>query len=115
MAALSFQQVVAVPAAGLTYSAATAGAGGDTCPWDDGLACIVKNAGGTQDVVTVVTPGNGPGGVATPDVPAATVPITTGERLIFLGDPAYMDPTTGLVTVTHSFVTSVTIAFIRVG
>lgn len=111
MALLTMQQIVAVPAAGLSYSAVAAS---DTVAWDPGLAIIVKNAGGTADNVSIDPPGNGVGGVAIPDVPAATVPITTGERVIFLGDPAYMDPTTGLVTVKHSFTTSVTAAVIRI-
>jgi hypothetical protein len=109
VALLTVQAVVAVPSADLTFSAVAAS---DTIPWDSRLAAVVLNGGGTVDTVTVLVPGNGPGGVAYAD-PTFTVPITTGRRFFFLGDPAYMDPTTGLITITHSFTTTVTIAVFR--
>lgn len=110
MALLTYQQAVEQPAGAPTYSAVAAS---DTVAYDNGLMLIVKNAGGTQDVVTVVVPGTGPGGVAIPDF-TVTVPITTGERWIYIGNPALMDPTTGLVTIQHSFTTSVTCAIVRI-
>jgi hypothetical protein len=41
-----------------------------------------------------------------------SVPATTGDRMIPL-IPAMADPATGLITVTHSFTTTVTCALIR--
>lgn len=109
MALLTAQSLVAVPSADWTYGAVSAS---DTVVWDPRLAAIVLNAGGSIDTITVVVPGNGPGGVAFGD-PTFTVPATTGRRPFFLGDPAYLDPTTGLVTIQHSFTTTVTIAIFR--
>jgi hypothetical protein len=81
-----------------TWPAVTAS---DTVVPGDRLGLIVRNTTGTVDNCTIVTPGSGPGGVATPDV-VVVVPITTGFQLISLADPAYVDPVTGLITITHS-------------
>jgi hypothetical protein len=110
VALLTFQQAVEQPSGAPTYSAVSAS---DTVVWDDGLMLIVKNGGGSADTVTIVVPGTGPGGVAIPDF-TVSVPATTGERWIFIGNPAVMDPATGLVTITHSFTTSVTCAVVRI-
>lgn len=110
MALLTAQQAVEQPAGAPTYSAVSAS---DTVVYDGGLMLIVKNAGGTQDIVTIVVPGSGPGGVAIPDF-TVTVPITTGERWIYIGNPAVMDPATSLITILHSFTTSVTCAVVRI-
>jgi len=108
MALLSVQQVVQ-PSTTPTYGAVSAS---DTIlnP-DDRTFLIVKNASGTQDNVTLVITGNDQFGSAIPD-PVITVPITTGERWIPLR-AAMADPTTSLVTVTHSQTTSVTCALVR--
>lgn len=46
--------------------------------------------------------------------PTVTVPITTGDRMIGpIPGGIFADPTTGLVTVTHSFTTSVTVAVLN--
>jgi hypothetical protein len=96
-----------------TTAAYVAVSASDTVNWDPRLGMIVKNAGGSSDTCTIVIPGNGPAGIAIPDNPV-TVPATTGEKWIFLGDPTYQDPATGLVTITHSFTTSVTCAVVRI-
>lgn len=91
-----------------SYSAVTAS---DTCIPDDSTFLIVKNAGGSPDTCTVVTPGT-IFGQNIPDV-AVSVPATTGERWIGPLVPTLADPTTGLITITHSFTTSVTCALVR--
>jgi hypothetical protein len=73
----------------------------------------VKNAGGSSDTVTFVTPGNVLTGVAIAD-PTLTVPATTGDRMFGPIPGGYFaDPTTGLVTMTHSTTTSVTCAVLN--
>lgn len=109
MALLSIQQV-SEPSLTPSYAAVSAS---DTVVPDSRIMLHVKNAGGSPDTVTVVVPGNGPGGVAIPDM-TVSVPASTGDRMIPLVNPAYTDPTTGLITVTHSFTTSVTCALVRV-
>jgi hypothetical protein len=78
---------------------------------DDRYFLHVKNAGGSSDTATVVIPGNDQFGSAIPD-PTHTVAATTGDKMIPLS-PAMADPATGLITVTHSFTTSVTCALLR--
>lgn len=109
MALLTVQQVSA-PSTTPTYGAVAAS---DTIlnP-DDRTFLIVKNASGTIDTVTLVIPGNDQFGSAIPD-PTVAVPITTGERWIPIRS-AMADPSTSLVTVTHSQTTSVTCALVRV-
>lgn len=108
MALLSVQQV-AITGTTPSYGAVSAS---DTLVPDPRAFLIVKNAGGTSDNATVVVPGS-TYGQANPDVVTA-VPITTGERWIGPMVPELADPTTGLITVTHSFTTSVTCAYVRV-
>ena len=109
MALLTVQQVV-VPSTTPTYGAVAAS---DTMSvYDDRYFLIVKNAGGSIDNVAVVIPGNTEFGLAAPDI-AVSVPATTGERWIPI-TPRMADPATGLVTVTHSFTTTVTCALVRV-
>jgi len=79
---------------------------------DDRMFLHVKNAGGSPDTVTIVIPGNDQFGSAIPD-PTVSVPATTGDRMIPIR-AAMMDPATSLVTVTHSFTTTVTCALVRV-
>jgi hypothetical protein len=79
---------------------------------DDRTFLIVKNGGGSPDTVTIVIPGNDQFGSAIPD-PTVSVPATTGERWIRLTSQM-IDPATSLVTVTHSFTTTVTCALVRV-
>lgn len=98
-----------VPVTGLqpVYGAVAAS---DTVTPGGILMLHVKNAGGSADNVVVVVPGTLYGQAIT-DVPV-TVPATTGDRMIFLPNEL-ADPATGLITVTHSFTTSVTCALVR--
>jgi hypothetical protein len=86
-----------------TYSAVSAS---DTVVPLEDMFYVVKNAGGSSDTVTIVIPGNDQFGSAIPD-PSVSVPATTGERWLLI-TPQMADPATGLVTITHSFTTSVT-------
>lgn len=106
MALLAAQQI---PVTGLapTYGAVAAS---DTVTPQGIQILHVKNAGGSADTCVVVIPGTLYGQPIT-DV-SVTVPATTGDRLILL-TPDMQDPTTGLITVTHSFTTSVTCALFR--
>ena len=91
-----------------TFSAV---ASSDTINPDDGLFLIVKNAGGSSDTVTVDDAGVTPGGSAATD-PTWSVPATTGEVWIPI-NRSFVNPTTGLITVSHSFTTSVTCALVK--
>lgn len=108
MALLAIQQV-AITGTTPSYGAVAAS---DTLVPDDGAFLIVKNASGTIDSCVVVTPGT-TFGQNNLDV-TVSVPITTGERWIGPMVPELADPTTGLITVTHSQTTSVTCAYVRV-
>lgn len=107
MALLTQQQVV-ITGTTPSYGAVAAS---DTLVPDDRGFLIVKNASGTQDNCVVVVPGTS-FGQANPDV-TVTVPITTGERWIGPMTSSLADPTTGLITITHSQTTSVTCAYLR--
>jgi hypothetical protein len=73
---------------------------------------IVRNAGGTVDNVSIDDPNTTvpPGSAASStfaDV-IGTVPITTGEMSWILDAARHRDAATGNITVTHSFITTVT-------
>jgi lysophospholipase L1-like esterase len=107
--ALLTLQTLSAPSLTPSYGAVSAS---DTvAALDDRMFLHVKNAGGSPDTVTIVIPGNDQFGSAIPD-PTVSVPATTGDRMIPL-IPAMADPATGLITVTHSFTTTVTCALIR--
>ncbi len=108
MALLTAQQI-SVTGTTPSYAAVSAS---DTIAPDaaDNLFLHVKNAGGSADVVTIVVPGTYLG-VAIADI-TVSVPATTGDRMIAV-PAAAMDPATGLVTVNHSFTTSVTQGLFR--
>lgn len=110
MALLTSQNV---PVTGLqaTYSAVSAS---DTVtPETNQLVYHVKNAGGSPDTVTVVVPGTDAFAQNKPDV---AVTVTNGtEKFIYLPlQNQLADPTTGVITITHSFTTSVTAALLKI-
>lgn len=106
MALLTAQQIVVT---GLQPVYATPSASDTVTP--TGLQFLhVKNGGGSTDNVVVVVPGT-LYGQAIADVTVA-VPATTGDRMILL-PPELADPASGLITVTHSFTTSVTAGLFR--
>src|SRR3954471_21860974 len=81
------------------FSAVT---GSDTFIIDDDLFLHVKNAGGTVCNVTLVDASLTAGGNPAAS-PVVAVPITTGDRIIGPIPTAYVNTSTGLVTVTYSF------------
>jgi uncharacterized membrane protein len=96
---------------GTTLTFAAAAGGGDTVQVDGDLILIVRNTDGTTKTVTVVRPGS-EYGQANPDI-AKVVPATTG--VVVIGPiPAEFADTDGLVDITYSAVTGVTIAAVRV-
>ena len=107
MALISTQQM---QASGIA-AAYTAVSASDTGDISNGRTFLhVKNAGGSPDTATVVTPGT-VGGLAIADQ-AVTVAAGT-EKFIGPLDPA-LYATAGIATVTHSFTTSVTCAFLTI-
>ncbi len=92
--------------AGLT-PAYTGAAASDTFVPDAQTFLHVKNGGGSPDAVVVAVAAGDPVGLTIADV---AVSVTNGqERMIGPFPPQFFaDPTTGLATVTHGFLTSVT-------
>ena len=72
-----------------------------------GVYLFINNGGGSPDNVTISDAGLTPAGnpLATGSI-ADTV--TNGTAQIYVIRPAQANPTTNLVTITHSFITSVT-------
>ena len=108
MALLAHQQIAAT---GTAVSHAAAAGGGDTVTPDDRVFLWVKNASGGAITVTVAVPGTFYA-QALADI-AVSVPATTGERLIGPLDRKLADPSTGVVNITYSGVTSLTVAAVR--
>ncbi len=109
MALLATQQI---GFAGTATTLTAAAGGGDTVSPDDRTFLWVKNASGGAITVTVVIPGTYIG-QNLPDV-AVSVPATTGERFIGPLTRQIADPTTGVVNITYSGVTSLTVAAVRI-
>jgi hypothetical protein len=106
MALLVTQQIGAGTTPTYTAVAAT-----DTINADPaGLILHVKNAGGSTDVVTITDPGATPAGSVATN-PTMSVPATTGDRMYKLSS-AFQN-SSGIITVAHSFTTSVTCAVFR--
>ena len=108
MTAQAVQQISSTGLAA-TYTAVAAS---DTITILDGSAILilhVKNAGGSVDTVTITDPGTTPAGSAATN-PTRTVTNAT-EKFIPL-DPRYAN-SSGVITVAHSFTTSVTCAVLR--
>jgi len=82
----------------------------DTIRYEDGLLLIVRN-GATSNTTDVVVPGNQAySGAAKTDLSSGA--FSNADRIFHIPAEA-MDPATGLVTVTHSVVTTVTCALIK--
>lgn len=106
MALLTVQQIGAPSTP--TYAAVAAS---DTVAADPaGLILVVKNAGGSSDTVTLTDPGLTASGSAATN-PTFSVPATTGERWYKL--PVSLQNSSGIITIAHSFTTSVTCAVFR--
>ena len=113
MAALTVQ----VPTAtGITPSYAAASAS-DTFTPTTGHAYLlhVINAGGSSDTVQVDDPNSALEGAASFN-PDLSVAVPNGQQRMILIQPArFRNTTTGLITITHSFTTSVTVGVFLVG
>lgn len=107
MALLSPQAIVA-PSLTPAYTAVNAS---DTITPDTGLFLHVKNANAAACTVTITDSGTTPGGSAATN-PTVSVPATTGDRMIPI-QPSYVNPATGVITVTYSVTASVTAALVK--
>lgn len=106
MALLTVQQIGSPSTP--TYAAVAAS---DTVVADpSGLILEVRNAGGSSDTVTITDPGTTPAGSAATN-PSFAVPATTGVRQYKLS-PSFANGS-GIITISHSFTTSVTCAVFR--
>lgn len=105
--ALIALQTLGTDGAVISYSAAAGG--GDTVPYDPNGFVHVKNASGGAITVTAVVPGS-TFGQANPDVAVSV--SAGGDRLIKMG-AGMQDPATGLISLTYSGVTSLTVAALR--
>lgn len=103
--ALLTRQTATITGLEATYVAASAG--GDTVAPGDNVVLHVKNDDATDKTVTVVVPGTS-FGQALPDV---DVVVTAGEDR-FIGPLSAGLATDGVVSITYSAVTSVTVAAI---
>lgn len=107
MATLTVQDIVI---GGITPSFAAV-ASSDQFPNNGRCFAEVKNAGGTQDVVTITSTIT-VGGLTVQD-PTVTVPITTGDKMFGPFPTDVYNDSNGLVTLAHSFTTSVTCGIFR--
>lgn len=111
MALLTLQTIVA---AGLAPTTTAAAGGGDTVALasatDANSFLQVTNGGGSPITVTLADPGATPAGNTT-TAPANSV--AAGATKLFPLNPALVNPSTGVINVTYSAVTSVTVAAIR--
>lgn len=99
--------------AGVAITYVAAGAGGDKFGPGDRRHFRVKNGSGGAITVTVVVPGNTKYALAQPDIAtsvAAGAEFCFGPFPVDLGDPA----DSGLISVTYSGVTSLTVAVVDV-
>lgn len=92
---------------GTTITYVAASAGGDTLGAVRNGVLRVKNGGASPVTVTVVTPGSTQYGQADPDIP---VVVAAGAEVAIgpLSDSLAVD---GVISVTYSAVTSVTVAY----
>jgi len=111
MALLTLQTMTA---SGLVPTAVSATGGGDTValagPTDDRSYLQVINGGGSPITVTLADPGATPAGNTTT---APAVSVAAGATKLFPLNPALINASTGLISISYSAVTSVTVAAIR--
>jgi hypothetical protein len=77
-----------------------------------GAYLLVINGGGSSDTVAISDSGSTPAGNAGTSSGGA---VTNGTSKIFYISPRAVNVSTGLVTVTHSFTTSVTYVLLPLG
>lgn len=102
-------------AAGVAYTPAAVSSS-DTISSSDlgslGAYLIVINGGGSSDTVTVSDSGLTPAGNA---ATAGTNDVANGVTEVMYISPRAVNPSTGVVTVAHSFTTSVTYVLLPLG
>ncbi len=104
MATLAYSRIAI---AGTLAAPVAASAGGDKVAPNDRGFLDVNNGGGSPITVTIAVPGNTSYGLANPDVATA---VAAGARRRFGPFPADLaDPADGLVAITYSGVTTVTV------
>lgn len=106
--ALLSKQAAGLPALNPINMVACAG-GGDTIAAEAGTYLLVRNSDASAKTVTLVDPRTSYG---QPNPDPATVVAASALALIKV-PPEFADPTTGMVSITYSAVTSLTIAAIR--
>lgn len=111
MATLTVNQVNAQAGFRDDNALVAAAGGGDAFAPGAGTYVRINNGGGSPITVTFATPGS-VGGNAIADGGGS---VANAQSRMFGPFPAelYMDPTTGLVTVTYSAVTSVTVGVFK--
>ena len=77
-----------------------------------GAHLIITNGGGSPDVVAISDSGLTPAGQAGASTGDT---VTNGTSQVFFISPKQVDPVSGNVTVTHSFITTVTYALLPIG
>lgn len=77
-----------------------------------GAFLIIINAGGSPDTVAITDGGLTPAGNAGASSGGS---VTNATSKAFYVSPRAVNPTTGVVTVTHSFTTSVTYVLLPIG
>lgn len=95
-------------AAGATYTPAAVAASDTIAAADlgtSGAYLVITNGGGSPDTVTISDSGLTPAG--NPATPGTVSVAATAAKAIFIS-PRAVNAATGLVTVTHSFTTTVT-------
>lgn len=109
MATLAYVQV---GIAGTNPGLAAATGGGDKVPVNDRGFLMVVNGGGGSINVTVAVPGNTKYGEANPD---KVIAVAAGATKLIGPFPADLaDPSDGLVAISYSGVSSVTVAAVSV-
>lgn len=109
MATLTYQRTKIT---GQVVTFAAASGGGDLVPVNPDGFLLVRNNDATSKTVTIATPGNTRHGQADPDVPVA---IAAGAMaMIGPFDATLRDPNDGLVHISYSATTSVTVAAVQV-
>lgn len=99
---------VAVTAAAVSASDTIA----QTSLGSNGALLFVLNGGASPDTVAVSDGSKTPAGNAGTSSGGS---VTNGTNKVFYINPKAVDPSTGLVTVTHSFTTSVTCYLVPLG
>lgn len=100
--------------AGTVVNYVAAGAGGDKFLPGDHRELCVRNGGGAPITVSIAVPGTAKYGGSFPVASGAAISVAAGAEQRFGPFPADLAQADGLVSVTYSGVTSVTVAVVDV-